>query len=199
MYINDVRLTGEMTGKRFNEKTFFDSQNARRNLDAVVSSVIFEGWNRSQVQRFMSEVGASVRSYNPGNVIVEKGEVADGMYLILKGAVELPDLGEKLVAPSSFGEAAVLPYKPDKERNATVIAERSSPEGVGFVTDLAYLPGVMIMAMKSSDSPLLTGFYGGLIKEVHQRMANMNVVTAGLREKNADLTRRLDQYAKEER
>ena len=62
------------------------------------------------------------------------------------------------------------------------------PGDVGIATDLVYLPGVMIMAMKSRNSPMLHGFYGGLVKEVHQRMANMNVVTAELREKNAELT-----------
>jgi hypothetical protein len=176
-----------MADTNFIEADFFDAPNADRNLGAVVRSIIFEGWNSDAVKQFMHDVRATVRTYDPGATVVEKGDNADGMYLIIGGSVELPNLEATLRAPSSFGEAAVLPYTRCKERNATVVAETLSPEGIAVVTELAYLPGSEIMAMKAQNNPALHGFYGGLVKEGHQRLAEMNLARKGLTETIADL------------
>jgi hypothetical protein len=192
----NFEVFGVMIDENFRELDFGAGPEADRYLDQVVRSVIFEGWDRARVNEFMQAVRATVRTYDPGTTIVEEGQEAFDMYMVLGGTVALPDLGIELNSPSVFGEAAVLPYSRNRIRNATVAAPELGPEGV-VATELLHIVGGDVITLKNrslNGCGMAADFYGGLAKVGHARLADMNLAYSAQLETNEGLRRELAQY-----
>jgi hypothetical protein len=63
------------------------------------------------------------RSYRAGAVIFEQGALADRMYFLAEGQVELPEVGRSLQAGEMFGEIAF--FAPDRRRSSSARCTRA--------------------------------------------------------------------------
>jgi hypothetical protein len=59
------------------------------------------------------------RQHRPGHVLFERGAVADRMYLLTDGAVDLPDVNQSLGPGDLFGEIAF--FAPDGRRSSRAV------------------------------------------------------------------------------
>jgi len=57
------------------------------------------------------------RRYKPGATIFRRGDVADRLYFLAEGTVDLPDVGRRLQAGTMFGEIAF--FAPDRRRSSS--------------------------------------------------------------------------------
>jgi hypothetical protein len=57
------------------------------------------------------------RTHRAGSVIFERGAVADRMYFLAEGTIELPEVGGRLEAGQMFGEIAF--FAPDRRRTSS--------------------------------------------------------------------------------
>lgn len=93
---------------------------ADQQLDMIGRVPLFQGLNGKHL-RSITEKGRRV-SFETGEKIVRKGEPGDGLYLILKGDVEVRS-GNRVLATigkdNFFGEIALLDKKP---RSADIVA-----------------------------------------------------------------------------
>jgi CRP-like cAMP-binding protein len=88
-------------------------------LAALERTPLFAGLDREHLERVLA-VGRRV-SFDPGQVIVDRGDPGDAMYIVVDGAAEV-DVGgrfHRLERGDFFGEMAVLAGKP---REASVKA-----------------------------------------------------------------------------
>jgi len=109
------------------------------------------------------EVGQEV-SFEPGSVIVEEGDVGDGMYIVLDGVVRVEVGGRyhDLKVGGFFGEMALIT---DSRRMATVKAQEAvralKIPAQDFQSFLLAHPSVALTMLKASISRL---------REVEQRI-----------------------------
>ncbi len=64
------------------------------------------------------------RNHRAGAVIFSRGDVADRLYLLVEGEVELPEVGRQLKAGQMFGEIAF--FAPDRKRSSSARCTKPS-------------------------------------------------------------------------
>ncbi len=72
--------------------------------------------DRQQMQVWLRPYMRS-RRYRAGEAVFERGDVADRLYFLAEGRVELPDVGRSLQAGQMFGEIAF--FAPDRRRSSS--------------------------------------------------------------------------------
>lgn len=94
-----------------------------------------------------------IRSYEPGEAIVERGEPGDALYIVLRGnaVVDVGGALHKLEPGEFFGEMALVA---GRKRMATVKAESGRVDALRIGTEefqrfLLHQPGVAVAMLKS--------------------------------------------------
>lgn len=118
-------------------------------ISALEGMPLFAGVTRHDLQNIL-KIG-EVRSFEPGQSIVEKGQPGDAMYIVLRGIAEV-DVGGRFhqIKPGEFfGEMALVA---GRNRTATVkVAERVDALRIGseeFQGFLLHQPKVAIAMLK---------------------------------------------------
>ena len=119
-------------------------------MSALQEMPLFGGVNQLDLQNIL-KIG-DIRSFEPGDVIVQRGDVGDALYIVLRGTARV-DVGARyhdLTPGDFFGEMALIA---SKKRMATVKAHdrvdtlRIGAEG--FQNFLLHQPRVAIEMLKS--------------------------------------------------
>lgn len=115
----------------------------KESIDALLSSVPFYKAIRhlDQYQYDVLLSHSKIIEYDPGEVILEKGQKEEWLYFLLKGQLEVRAGNESgsysvvnYITPGEvFGDLAVLF---DQERTATVVADQNSRKILVFGTDV---------------------------------------------------------------
>lgn len=129
---------------------------------ALQSAPFFAGLSPTDLQGIL-DVGSPV-SFDPGQAMIEQGDVGDGMYIIVSGTAEV-DVGgrfHKLGAGDFFGEMALISAG---RRMATVTAvdrvESLKIPAEGFQSFLLQHPAVALSMLQA---------IVGRLREVEQRI-----------------------------
>ncbi len=113
-------------------ENFFRKDSAERSeLEVLRNTYLFQTLSRKEL-RFLKET-VHVRSYRPGEIVFRQGELGIGMYIIVKGAIEIfveNPLAESLSAQTLFvtrlvdgdffGELSLI--ETNSRRTATAVA-----------------------------------------------------------------------------
>lgn len=136
---------------RIREITRLSKEIARATLDSPVSE-----WLLPHMVR---------RSFKAGEVLFQKGEVADRLIYIAAGKLKLKEIGETIGAGELVGEVGL--FSPEKRRTQTLVSETDG--------ELYEMTDEMIFQLYYQNPKL--GFYlmrlvaGRLLKDVHRARA----------------------------
>lgn len=119
-------------------------------IEALRNAPFFAGLSPADLDGIL-QVGRSV-SFEPGQLMVEQGDIGDGMYIIVDGTAEV-DVGgrfHKLTSGNFFGEMALVSAG---KRMATVKAvepvDAIKIPADGFQTFLFEHPGVALSMLRA--------------------------------------------------
>lgn len=91
-------------------------------MSSLRAMPLFSGVTEHDLQSILKM--GEIRSYEPGQAIVERGEIGDSLFIILRGTAGVDVAGDEhdLAEGDFFGEMALMT---GKERTATVQARES--------------------------------------------------------------------------